>query len=235
MAYTNHMYLKKKDSVENYFNRFDFPGGIKLYDLHHLNGLTPLRTVGGQRKGNIRGTDHEKIAYESKREKREIYRILNILEAKTIKTQVVELITPSGKRFYPDVLAQLQDGTVLMLEIKHILDFLSIDVIEKYQTMIAYCKKMQYGCAMLDGNYRDFRYVAKGSILHFPQVIDWLEWNLEKKGEFTMKDLRLKFKDEKYIPTLVSYALMNGYRTDVTFRDPSWAIRIKHKSTNMLK
>jgi len=225
----------QKDSVENYFHRFDFPGGIKLYDLQHLDGLTPLRVVGGKRKGTIRSEDHEKIEYESKREKREIYRILKILEAKTIKTQVVELITPSGKRFYPDVLAQLQDGTVLMLEIKHILDFLHVDVIEKYQTMIAYCKKMQYGCAMLDGNYRDFRYVAKGSILHFPQVIDWLETNLEKKGEFTMKDLRLKFKDEKYIPTLVSYALMNGYRTDVTFRDPNWAIRIKHKRSNMLK
>ena len=50
-----------------------------------------------------------------------------------------------------------------------------------------------------------------------------------------MQDLRLKFKDEKYIPTLVSYALMNGYRTDVTFRDPTWAIRIKHKASNMLK
>jgi len=225
----------KKDPVENYYNRFDFPGGIKLYDLHHLDGLTPLRAVGGKRKGTIHAKDQVKISYESKREKREIYRILKILEAKTIKTQVVELITPSGKRFYPDVLAQLQDGTVLMLEIKHILDFLHVDVIEKYQTMLAYCKKMQYGCAMLDGNYRDFRYVAKGGILHFPQVIEWLESNLEKKGEFNMKDLRLKFKDEKYLPTLVSYALMNGYRTDVTFRDPTWAIRIKHKHGNMLK
>lgn len=218
----------KKDTVENYFNRFDFPGGIKLYDLQHLDSLTPLRTVGGKRKGTIRHQKSGKIAYESKREKREIYRILKILEATTIKTQVVELITPSGKRFYPDVLAQLQDGTVLMLEIKHILDFICVDVIEKYQTMLAYCKKMQYGCAMLDGNYRDFRYVASGQIQHFPQVIEWLEFNLEKKGEFTMKDLRLRFKDEKYWPTLVSYALINGYRSDVSFRDPTWAIRIKH-------
>ena len=225
----------KRDSVENYFNRFEFPGGIKLYDFNHLDALTPLRTVGGHRKGSIRSSTNEKIAYESKREKREIYRMLKILEAKTIKTQVVELITPSGKRFYPDVLAQLQDGTILMLEIKHILDFLCVEVIEKYQTMISYCKKMQYGCAMLDGNYRDFRFVAKGEILHFPTVIEWLELNLEKKGEFTMKDLRLKFKEEKYWPTLVSYALVNGYRSDVTFRDPTWAIRVKHRSANMLK
>jgi hypothetical protein len=225
----------KKDSVVNYFQRFEFPGGIKLYSLNHLDHLTPLRTANKQRGGNIKTSSGAKIAYESKREQTEIYRIIKVLEATSIHTQGVELVTKSGKKFYPDIVAQLGDGTVLMVEVKHVLDFLWDDVIEKYQTMLAYCKTHGYGCALMDGKWRDFRFLQQGGTMHFPKVIDWFESVINRKGTFTLKDLRLHFKEEKYWPTLVSYCLVNGYLAKVSFRSPNWEINLQSSASIMLR
>jgi hypothetical protein len=225
----------KKDSVVNYFNRFEFPGGVKLYPLSHLDSLTPLRAVNKQRGGNVKTSTGAKVAYESKREQKEIYRILHILEATSVHTQGVELITPSGKKFYPDIIAQLGDGTVVMVEVKHVLDFVWNDVIEKYHTMLAYCKIHGYGCALMDGRWRDFRFLQQGGTIHFPKVIDWFESVIDRKGTFTLKDLRLKFKEEKYWPTLVSYCLVNAYHAKVSFRHPKWEINLQSSSPFMLR
>jgi hypothetical protein len=225
----------KKDSVVNYFQRFEFPGGITLHPLNHLDELIPLRKVNKQLGGQIKTPNGAKVAYESRREQKEINRMLHILEATSIHTQGIELITPSGKKFYPDIIAQLGDGTVVMVEVKHVLDFIWDDVIEKYQTMMSYCKTHGYGCALMDGKWRDFRFLQQGGTIHFPKVIDWFEKVIDRKGTFTLKDLRLHFKEEKYWPTLVSYCLVNGYHAHVSFRNPNWEINLKSSSSIMLR
>jgi hypothetical protein len=217
----------KLQSIENYYQRIQFPGGIKEYPMHHLDALVALRQPGGKAKGNIL-FQGEKIAFESRAEKKEIYRVLKILGAISIKTQALALVTPSGKKFYPDVIAQLQDGSILVMEVKHVLDFLWCDVIEKYQTMLAYCKLHGYGALMMDGHWRDFHFLKHGGTIHFPQVIEWFESVIDKKGIFTMKDLRFKFPQPKYWPTLVSYCLLNNYQSNVSFRHPDWGIQVNN-------
>ena len=219
----------KVESVENYYHRFEFPGGVKLYPLGYLEQLQPLRQVNVRHGGTIKSKGKTSIQYESRGEKKEIYRMLKILKAESIKTQVLELITPSGKRFYPDLISQLADGTILVAEVKHVLDFLWVDVIEKYQTMIAYCKENGYGCALTDGKWRDFRFLQKGGTIHFMTVVEWFEKVIQTKGFFTLKDLRQRYPEEKYWPTLVSYCLLHGYHTNVSFRHPAWEIRVQSK------
>jgi hypothetical protein len=219
----------KVDSVENYYQRFEFPGGVRLYPLGALDQLSPLRQVNTRHGGTIKTKGATGIKFESRGEKKEIFRMLKILKAESIKTQVLELITPTGKRFYPDVVAQLGDGTILVAEIKHVLDFLWFDVIEKYKTMIAYCKEKGYGCALTDGKWRDFRYLEQGGTIHFIKVVEWFEKVIQTKGFFTLKDLRKQFPEETYWPTLVSYCLLQGYHTQVSFRHPAWEIRVQQK------
>ncbi|MGA0097351.1 MAG: hypothetical protein ACO3H6_02070 [Bacilli bacterium] len=214
-------------SIENYYGRFRFPGGIKFYPLDYLSTFSAKRTVSSRFGGVVKTKQGDRIAFESGGERREILRALHILDAHAIKTQAIELVTLSGKRFYPDLVVQLQDGQILLIEIKHIMDFIWDEVIEKYQTMMRYCQKMGWGCALLDGKWKDFHYVEAGNTLHFPQVIEWIERNLIKKNCFTLKDLRAKFPQEKYWSTVVGYCLMNGYRTHVSFRHPAWAIERK--------
>lgn len=212
-------------SIDQYYQRILFPGGIKLYPLGVLDALPSLREVGGKSKGHVYHQT-KKIAYESKREQREIYRMMKILEATSIKTQVLKLTTPSGKAFYPDFMVQLGDGSIIIVEVKHLLDFLWRDVIEKYQTMIEYAKRNGYGVVMMDGNWRDFEFVRAGHTIHFPQVITWFETMMTTTGTITMKDLRKVFPEEKYWGTLVGYCLMNNYLASVSFRDGTWAIAL---------
>lgn len=225
--YDNSKMKRHSLSVQRYFDRFEFPGGIELYPMGHLDNFVTQRSVGGRQKGGIKTKSGAIISFESKLEKKEIQRLQFILEATTIKSQVVELITPSGKKFYPDLIAQLGDGTIVIVEVKHVLDFLWTDVIEKYQTLLAYCKHHHYGCALVDGKWRDFRFVQQGGTIHFPKLMEWFDTTLEKQGKITMKDLRANYPDEKYWPTFVSYALLNGYQTKVSFRHPDWAIFFK--------
>jgi hypothetical protein len=58
---------------------------------------------------------------------------------------------------------------------------------------------------------------------------------IDRKGTFTLKDLRLHFKEEKYWPTLVSYCLVNGYHARVSFRSPDWEINLQSPPSNMLR
>ena len=224
------MKKNQQDAVTNYFERFQFPGGITLYPLGYLKALPALRTTSSKHGGTIQSKQFGPIPFESRREKQEIYRIMKILAANDVRTQVLELVTPSGKSFYPDIMAQLGDGSIVIVEVKHILDFLWDEVIEKYHTLLAYCADRGYGMAMLDGRWRDFTYVLEGGTIHFHAVIEWFETVIGKKGTFTMKDLRQKFKEEKYWPTLVSYCLMNQYHSHHSFRDPRWEIAVTRSS-----
>jgi len=219
----------RNQSVENYFSRFQFPGGVRLYPLDHLATMTPLRKVNAVRGGTLSRGKQNGIMYESQAERREISRVLKILQPVTVKTQVVAIQTPQGNMYYPDVIAQLSDGTVIILEIKHILDMLWDEVIIKYQSLLTYCKARGYGAAMMDGKWRDFTFLEQGGTIHFIEVVQWFESCIQMKGEFTMKDLRAKFPQPKYWPTLVSYCLLNGYRTHYSFRDARWAIKVQSK------
>ena len=223
------MKQSRNQSVENYFSRFQFPGGIRLYPLDHLAQLTPLRAVNTIRGGSVSKGKLDGVMYESQAERREISRVMKILQPVTVKTQVVAIQTPQGKMYYPDVIAQLSDGTVIILEIKHILDMLWDDVLTKYQSLLTYCKDRGYGAAMMDGKWRDFTFLEQGGTIHFIEVVQWFESCIQMKGEFTMKDLRAKFPQPKYWPTLVSYCLLNGYRTHYSFRDARWAVKVQSK------
>ena len=44
----------KVDSVENYYQRFEFPGGVRLYPLGVLDQLAPLRQVNTRHGGTIK-------------------------------------------------------------------------------------------------------------------------------------------------------------------------------------
>ena len=66
-------------------------------------------------------------------------------------------------------------------------------------------------------------------------VMDWFESVIDRKGTFTLKDLRLHFKEEKYWPTLVSYCLVNGYHAHVSFRSPDWEINLQSPPSIMLR
>lgn len=211
-------------SVENYYQRLQFPGGIHYYPLGFLKDLKPLRAVHPKGKA-ITFNGKKNILYESNREKREIFRVLKILGAMDVKTQVIKIVTPSGKDYYPDIIAQLGDGSIIIIEVKHLLDFLWKDVIEKYESLLTYCVDHGYGTALMDGNWRDFEYVRIGNTIHFQQVIRWFDEVIKRKGEFTLKDLRANFPEEKYWATLVSYCLKQGFYTDCSFRNPLWAIR----------
>jgi hypothetical protein len=221
------MKRSQMDSVTHYFSRFQFPGGTQLYPLDHLNGLMPLRQVNTNRGGVIKSKQKIEIAYESQAERREIQRILHVLKPIAIKTQALAIPLDKGKTYYPDVIAQLEDGTVIVLEIKHILDMLWDDVQIKYKTLLLYCKDRGYGTTMMDGKWRHYEYLAAGKAIYFFDLIQYFEMIIHKKGYFTMQDLRAKFPQPKYWPTLVSYCLLNGFQTHVSFRDPRWAIQIK--------
>jgi hypothetical protein len=213
-------------SVEKYYSRLQFPGGIQYYPLGYLDTFSPLRTVNAIRGGRVKTKGRPAIDYESRREKKEIYRILEVLKAIDIKTQAVAINLPSGKKYYPDFIAQLGDGSVFIVEVKHILDFLWVDVIEKYQALMKFCAAKGYGVLMTDGNWRDFTYLTSGNTIHFNQVVEWFEKVIEANGTFTLKDLRAKYPEEKYWPTLVSYCLLNNYHSKYSFRDKRWAITI---------
>jgi uncharacterized protein YfbU (UPF0304 family) len=219
-----------------FMKRFHFPGGKNQYPLGYLNQFETKKSTTAKTRGVLNSKKlGKKIPYDSQLERKEIQRIIGILDVYDIKTQSLELKDEHDRRIYPDIIVQLMDGTIFVVEVKYILDFIHSDVQRKYKVLKQYCENHGFGVTMSDGKWHNFEWFTEGNGMYIPKVIDFLEAKLDADGFMTLQEFREEFKGqsktlrihEKYYRTLVAYCLTNGYSSDVTFHDKAWAIQRK--------
>jgi hypothetical protein len=224
------------DKQLNFLKRFQFPGGRKYYPLGFLNQFETEKVTTAKTRGVLHSKKlGKKIHYDSHLERKEIHRIISILDVYDVKTQALELKDDAGRRIYPDILVQLMDGTILVVEVKYILNFIHRDVQHKYKVLKNYCAKNQFGVTMSDGHWHNFEWFAEGHGINITKVVEFFDAKIEADGYMTLKEFRDEFKgrskttmiDEKYYRTLIAYCIINGYTAELTFQNAKWAIERK--------
>ncbi len=138
----------------------------------------------------------KEVTYDSPYEKKIIEDLDKCSFVKKIKTQSLVINYKSvtrDKKYYPDIQVLLDDGRIVLIEVKPFKEMVNKKNLLKHDALKKYCRKHRYGYAILDHDYYSFEDLKKEVISNTIQnkFISFVK----RKKEVTFDDCN-KFKKE---------------------------------------
>jgi len=101
----------------------------------------------------------KEVVYDSFSEKKVLKDLDNCKFVKEIKTQslIINYIPMlKVRKYYPDIQIILNDGVVVIIEVKPFREMVNKKNILKHEALEKYCKKHRFGLAIIDSDYYSF-------------------------------------------------------------------------------
>lgn len=118
---------------------------------------------------------------------------------KEIKTQSLLILYKKTKKYYPDIQLLLNDGSLVIIEVKPFMDMVNKKNLWKRKALRKYCREKGFSCAIIDKDYYSFdkdlveEVVSKDIQMKFINLV-------QENSELSFDDdICKKFKEENEI------------------------------------
>ena len=127
----------------------------------YFNKLKEIPTTDRFKCGKLLKVTKSKkeLVYDSYSEKKVLKDLDNCKFVKEIKTQSLIInYVPMLKirKYYPDIQLLLNDGVVVIIEVKPFKEMVNKKNLLKHEALVKYCKKHRFGYAIIDYDYYSF-------------------------------------------------------------------------------
>ena len=151
------------------------------------------------------------VTYDSKNEKKILKDFDKCGFIKKIKTQSLIInYTPNIKirKYYPDIQLLLNDGSIVIVEVKPFREMVNKHNIMKHKALERYCKKNKFGIAIIDYDYYSFEDLKRERVSFFTKkkFVNFVKC----KKEVTFDDCKIFKKENNITDYQICYIILNS-------------------------
>ncbi len=215
-------------------DRIVYPLHPKEWSKEAFDALVPIRKVHSRGKPKTYTWNDKLYTFESTAEKRIFIWLTKVLNPQAIKLQSYAISREKPHRHYtPDFQVLLQDGTLLLVEVKSILDHLDPSIQSLYSLLTTYGKNHGMATLWVDPHRHAFSSYVDPKTLNMPSLqplipalfqskqVTKAQYEQARQLYNPSNDRRKRRKFDRYF---TAYALQHGYQLNHSYRNGDWTL-----------
>ena len=157
----------------------------------------------------------KEVVYDSFSEKKVLKDLDNCKYVKEMKTQslIINYIPMlKVRKYYPDIQIILDDGVVVIIEVKPFREMVNKHNLDKHRALGKYCKKHGFGLAILDCDYYSFEDLKREKVSKLIQN-KFIKF-VKERGSISFDDCDIFKRDNNITDYQICFIILNNKKLE---------------------